>query len=102
MRGETGPIKVRPGEAPQHDAFRRWNKSSDNDGGEGGSERAVFLVAARSEDFMQGAACQPAARQHPVDCGEAKGQYAVRRRRRPLDPPNAFAQQRQKIVRHGR
>jgi hypothetical protein len=60
-------------------------------GGKGGGERAVLLVAALSQDFVQGAPREPAARQCLVDRGNAKGQDPIRRRRQPLDPPDAFA-----------
>jgi hypothetical protein len=98
MRCKTGPVKVRLSEAPQHDAVRNISGSPeprDGTGGEGGGEGAVFIVAARPENFMQGTARQAAARQCPVDRGDPKRQYAMCRRRRPLNPPNLFTQHRQ-------
>jgi hypothetical protein len=59
--------------------------------GKGGGERAVFFVAIRPEDLMQGPARQPAARQCPVDRRDTKGQHSMRYRRRPLDPSHALA-----------
>jgi hypothetical protein len=64
----------------------------DNARGKRGGECSVLLVAAGADDFVQGAARQPAARQGPVDRGDAKRRDAMRRRRRPFDPPDPFAQ----------
>ena len=60
-------------------------------GGEGGGKRAILLVAAHAEDLVHGAAREPAARQGPVDRGDAERQHPMHRRCRPLDPPNPFA-----------
>jgi hypothetical protein len=100
MRGKARPVKIRPGEAPQHNAASRRCQPRDNVGGKGGSERAILFVAMGPENFVQGAARQPAARQGPVDRGDPKRHHAVRRRRRPLDPPNLFAKRQQRIAGH--
>ena len=67
-----------------------------------GGERAVLLVAARAQDLVQGAPRQPAARQGPVDRGDAERQHPVLRRRRPLDPPDPLAKRRQGVAFHVR
>ncbi len=77
-------------------------ESPDDARGEGGGERAVLLVAARPQDLVQRAPRQPAARQHPVDRGDAERQHPVRCRRWPLNPPNPLAKRRQGIVIHVR
>jgi hypothetical protein len=69
-------------------------------GGESGGERAILLVTAHSDEFVDCTARQSAARQRPIDRSDAEGQYPMRRRRRPLDPPNPFAKHQEKIVRH--
>lgn len=61
-------------------------------GCKGSSERAVLLVAARSQDFVQGASRETAAGQSPIDRFYAEGQDPVCRRGGLLDPPNAPAQ----------
>ena len=100
MRGKTGTVKIRLAEAPQHDAV--LIETREDAGGEGGGERAILFVAACPEDFVHGAACQPAARQGPIDRGDAKRQHPMYCRCRPLDAPNPFAQHRQKIASHAR
>ena len=65
-------------------------EASENVSCKGGGERAILLVAAYSQDFVQGAPREPAARQCPVDRRDAKRQNSMRHRRRPLDPPDAL------------
>jgi len=65
-------------------------------GGKGSGERAILLVAAAAQDLVQGTPCEPATRKNPVDLGDAEGQDAMRRRRRPLDPPDALPELRKK------
>jgi hypothetical protein len=60
-------------------------------GGKGDGERAILLVAALSQDLVQGAPREPAARQSPVDRCDTTGQNPMRHCRRSLDPPDAFA-----------
>ena len=69
-------------------------------GGKGGRECPILLVAASAEDFVQGAARKTATRQDPIDRGESKRHHPVRRRCRPLDLPDPFAECQQKIARH--
>jgi hypothetical protein len=56
----------------------------------GGGERAILLVAAYSQDLVQGASREPAAWQCPVNRSDTKGQYSMCHRRRPLDPSDAL------------
>jgi len=65
-------------------------------GGKGGGERAIFFVAAGSQDLVHGAPCESAARQSPVDRRNTERQNPMRRRRRPLDPPDALTKLRKK------
>jgi hypothetical protein len=71
-------------------------EAPDDAGGKGGGERAILLVAVHPEDLVQGAPCQPAARQYPIDRGDAERHYPMRCRRRPLDPPDPLTQRREK------
>ncbi len=71
-------------------------EAPDDAGGKGGGERAILLIAVYPEDLVQGAPREPAARQHPVDRGDAKRQYPMHRRGRPLDPPDPLTQRREK------
>jgi len=82
-------------------------EAPDDAGGKGGGERAILLVAVHPEDLVQGAPCQPAARQYPIDRGDAERHYPIDRgdaerhypmrcRRRPLDPPDALTERREK------
>ena len=57
--------------------------------GKGGGDRAILLVTADPQDFVQRAPGEPATRQCPVDLGDAEAQHPMRRRR-PLDPPDAL------------
>jgi hypothetical protein len=98
--GKAGPVNIRPRQAPQHDPI--LPEPCQDAGGESGGERAILLVAAHSQDLVQGAARQPAARQGPVDRSDAKGRHPMRRRRRPLDPPNPLAQCCQNLAGHAR
>jgi hypothetical protein len=65
---------------------------SEDAGGKGGGKRTILLVAAHSEDFVQGAPGEPAARQYSIDRGNTEGQDPMDRRRRTLDPSDALAQ----------
>jgi hypothetical protein len=58
--------------------------------GKSGGEGAILLVAAYSQDLVQGAPRESAARQCPIDRRDTKGQHSMRHRRRPLDPPDAL------------
>jgi hypothetical protein len=100
VHGQAEAIKIRPGEAPQHDPARLWRQPRNNAGGKSGGKRTILLIAARTEDFVQGAAHEPAARQGPVDRCDPKRQHAVRCCRWLLDPSNPFAKRQQKIVGH--
>jgi hypothetical protein len=64
--------------------------------GKGSGERAVLLVAAKPLDLVQRAPCEPAIRQNPVDLVDAEGQDPMRRRCRPLDPPDPFPELKKK------
>ena len=68
------------------------HKPSEDADGKGGSQRAILLVATRSEDLVQGPPREPTARQRSIDRGNAERQYPMDRRCRPLDPPDALAQ----------
>ncbi len=81
--------RVRVGAEPGKDAS-----------GEGGGERAILLVAAHPDELVHGAACEPAARQCPVDRGDAERQHPMHRRCWPLDAPDPFTKGREKIARH--
>ncbi len=100
MGGEPGPVEIRAGKTPQHHAVTPQaplgREPSDDAGGKGGGECAILLVAACPQDLVQGAPRKPAARQHPVDRGDAKQQYPVHRRGRPLDLPDALPELRKK------
>lgn len=96
MRGETRPVEVRASKAPQHHLISRLYQPPKEGCGKGGGERAIFLVAVSSYDFMQSASCKPATRQRPVDRRDAAGQDSVYRRGRPLDPPEALTKLREK------
>jgi hypothetical protein len=48
-------------------------ESSEDAGGKGGGECAILLVAAHSEDFVQGAPSKPATRQYSIDRGNTEG-----------------------------
>jgi hypothetical protein len=96
--GEARPVKIRAGQTPQHDTIRGPGEPSEDVGGKGGSERAILLVATSSEDFVQGAPREPAARQCPIDCRDAKRQDTMRPCRWPFDPPDAFAELGEKRV----
>jgi hypothetical protein len=65
-------------------------EAAENVSGKSGGKRAILLVAAGSQDFVQGASREPAVRQYPVDRRDTKGQHSMRHRRRPLDPPDAL------------
>ena len=91
MRGEARPVEIRARQAPQHQPISNLGKTSEDVGGKGGGERAVLLVAAHSQDFVQGASREPAARQSPVDRCDTKRQNPLRHCRRSLDPSDAFA-----------
>ena len=65
MGGKSWPVEIRARQAPQHDAV--LFEPAEDGRGKGGSERAIFLIAACSEDFVQGASREAAARQYPVD-----------------------------------
>ena len=54
VRCPARAIKIRQGEALQHNAVCQ-GEICDNSAGKGGGERAVFLVAIHAEDFVQGA-----------------------------------------------
>ena len=86
MDGQTGTVKIRARQAPQHDP----HEAAENASGKSGGERAILLVAAYSQNLVQGAPRKPAARQCPVDRRDTKGQHSMRHRRRPLDPPDAL------------
>ena len=77
MRLKTRPVKVWARQAPQHHP----REPSENAGGKGGGERAIFFVSAYSQDLVQGAQREPAARQYPVDRPETKRQHSMRHRR---------------------
>jgi hypothetical protein len=57
--------------------------------GKGGGDRAVLLVTAEPQDFVQCAPGKAAIRQCPVDLGDAEAQHSMRHHR-PLDPPDAL------------
>ncbi len=63
--GETWPVDIRPGEAPQHDAvfcaIVGRDKPAENMGGKGGGECAILLVAADAEDLVHRTQREPAA-----------------------------------------
>jgi hypothetical protein len=96
MGGEAGPIEIRMGKTPQHHTVPSRAplgcKPSEDAGDKGSGQRAILLITARAEDLVQGPSCEPAARQHSIDRGNAERRYPVDRRCRPLDPPNALAQ----------
>jgi len=71
-------------------------ETPEDTGGKGGGERAILLVAARPQDLVQGASRESAARQHPIDRGDAKRQYPTDCRRRPLDSPDMLTELREK------
>src|SRR5262249_17924881 len=93
---KPGSVEIRAGETPQDHAVTRPREPPDNATGKGGGESAIPLAAAGPQDLVQGAPRKPAARQHPVDRGDAKRQYPVHGRGRPLDPPDAFPKLRKK------
>ena len=96
VRGEAEPVNVGVRQTPQHHAVPRrapvGRKPSEDADGKGGSQRAILLVATRSEYLVQGPSREPAARQRLIDRGNAERQYPMDRRCRPLDPPDALAQ----------
>jgi hypothetical protein len=49
--------------------------------GKSGGESAIFFVSAYSQDLVQGAQREPAARQYPVDRPDTKRQHSMRHRR---------------------
>ena len=59
-------------------------------GGKGGGERPILFVATPSQDFVQCTSGEPTSRQSSVDRRDAEGQDPMRRRRWPLDQPNAL------------
>ncbi len=91
LGGEAEAVKIRSLQTPRHNAIGGRGEPADDAGGKGGGERAVLLVAAPADNFVQGAAHQPAARQHAVDRGDPERHHPVLHRRRPLDPPHPFA-----------
>jgi hypothetical protein len=91
--GEPRAIEIRSRKAPQYHALTvTLSPRRDDMSGEGGRQRPILLVTARSQDFVQSASGNPTPRQSPVYLGDAEGQDPVCRRRRLLDPPNAPAQ----------
>jgi hypothetical protein len=101
--GKARSIKIGLLQAPQNDAATRlslflqgiYRVTPDSPGDRGGKPRGgrtVLLIGAGAADFMQRAQGQPAARQSAVDRGDAKRQYAVMRRIRLFDAPDAVLQ----------
>jgi hypothetical protein len=73
-------------------------KPSEDRRNKGGGKRAVLLVAACPQDFVQGASREAAARQCPVDRCNSKGQDPMCSRCRPLYPPDTLAKLCEKIL----
>jgi hypothetical protein len=96
MDGKPGPVEIQAGETPQDHAVPGRYEAPEDAGHESGGECAILLVAACPQDLVQGAPRKSAARQHPVDRGDAKRQYPMGCRRRPLDPPDALPELRKR------
>ncbi len=75
-------------------------ESPEDAGGEGGGKRTILFITAHSNELVHGAAREPAARQCPVDGGDAERQHPMHRRCRPLDAPNSFTKRWKKIAGH--